>query len=188
VIGVWKIDCPDLPEGISGATLLATTSRMYLLGGFTSSGITDKIYWANVYSNGTISEWSLDPIRLPTPLAYAQSVITGNKAYLIGGFNGTGYTKTTYMASVADPIIAGWTVAPDLLPGETGQGSVIVTSTKIYYLATLFNNRAMYVAPFSGGQNYYLGATYEVSPTNSGYFNVPSIASPYSNLAYYIKD
>jgi N-acetylneuraminic acid mutarotase len=96
-------------------------------------------YAFNTTQNGDITGWTAAG-NLPTALISAQSVVTKNRVYLIGGYNGTSDVSTVYTAPInADGTLGAWSTGPSL-PIPISFSQVIVTSNKVYLLGGYSTN------------------------------------------------
>jgi hypothetical protein len=75
---------------------------VYLLGGYNGSGWVSTVYTAPINSDGSLGTWTTGT-SLPGVLGYSQAIVTKNRVYLLGGYNGSAYVSTVYTA----PILGG---------------------------------------------------------------------------------
>lgn len=191
-IGAWVTDTV-FPQIIQSAAVAVTKNRVYIIGGATASGTaTSNVYYATINSDGSIGAWTLTT-ALPVGYFVAQSYVTKNRVYLIGGRTGANDTANTYSAPInADGSLGTW-VAGTALPMALSQAQVVVTKNHIYLLSGYLNNANfnsnVYMAIISGGVNdyssYYLGTAVATDPAN---FRLPDY-STYENAQtyYFIK-
>jgi hypothetical protein len=124
----WIIDSNTLPEALYGSQVVLTDKYCYLLGGY-NGGTTNKIYRANLNSDGTISNWIIDNQVIPEVLSLSQVVLTDKYCYLLGGDNGY-FTNKIYRANLnSDGTISNWII-------DTGQ---VVLTDKYCYLLGGYN-------------------------------------------------
>ena len=80
--GVVIISWPDLPEALTNAVAVATSNAVYVLGGATKNGVSDKV-WA-VYLNDIKAGWKYVS-NMPQPTAFAAAVFAQGQVYIMGG-------------------------------------------------------------------------------------------------------
>jgi hypothetical protein len=148
-------------------------------------------YLINDVQDGDITGWATDT-SLPGVLGWSQAVVTKNRVYLLGGWNGS-YVSTVYTAPInVDGTLGTWTTGTSL-PGPLGDSQAVVTDSRVYLLGGRNSSSyvsTVYTAPISSGLNdyspYYDG-TYVPLDTNS--FMIPDTANVDSkiSLTTYIK-
>jgi len=192
-LGAWSVGT-SLPGVLVSSTAVVTKSRVYLLGGRTSSGVVSTVYTAIINDDGTLGTWTTGT-SLPEPMASSSVIVTKNRVYLLGAWNAnpsTGSISTVYMASInADGTLGSW-VAGTSLPGILSNSQAIVTNSKIYLLGgdgSSGYSLTVYVAPVSGGLNdyspYYENLILASDPSN---FRLPDFTSKEANgMPYFIK-
>jgi len=82
--GVVIINWPDLPEALTNAVAVATSNAVYVLGGATKNGVSDKV-WA-VYLNDIKAGWK-HVSSMPQPTAFAAAEFAQGQVYIMGGRN-----------------------------------------------------------------------------------------------------
>jgi len=90
-------------------------------------------YIINSSENEDITGW-IEVGNLPEPLRDFQVVVTKNRIYLLGGFNGCSLVDTVYTASINDDGVIGEWTKFDSLPGPSFDSQVIVTNNRVYLL------------------------------------------------------
>jgi len=80
--GVVIISWPDLPEALTNAVAVATSNAVYVLGGATKNGVSDKV-WA-IYLNDINAGWKYVS-TMPQPTAFAAAVFAQGQVYIMGG-------------------------------------------------------------------------------------------------------
>jgi N-acetylneuraminic acid mutarotase len=195
-LGNWS-EGPSLPQKIDDAQAIVTKNRVYLLGGNSPSSNLSTVYYAPINSDGSLGSWSEGP-SISQPIRYSQAIVTKNRVYLLGGYNGSSYLSTVYYAPInSDGSLGSWSAGTSL-PQAVVYSQAIVTKNRVYLLGG-YNGSSylstVYYAPFSGGLNdyspYYDGTIGPVStltdPVNN--FQLPDLSNekPYSTQTYYIK-
>lgn len=192
-LGVWTTGT-SLPGVLANSQAIITKNRVYLLGGSNSGGHVATIYTAFINSDGTLNTWVSNGV-LPSVLVYSQAIVTKNRVYLLGGYNGSGvYVSTVCTAPInADGTLGTWTTGTSI-PGPLAVSQAIVTSNHIYLLGG--NNSSItsniYSVAISGGENdytsYYDGSVVPLEPVNaSTLFKLPDSSFTNDNLNYFIK-
>ncbi len=80
--GVVIISWPDLPEALTNAVAVVTSNAVYVLGGATKNGVSDKV-WA-IYLNDITAGWKYVS-TMPQPTAFAAAVFAQGQVYIMGG-------------------------------------------------------------------------------------------------------
>jgi hypothetical protein len=132
-LGSWTTG-PSLPVAIGYTQVIATSSKVYVLGGSDSTTIRDTVYVANINSDGTLGSWSTAS-NLYAPLRYSQAIVTNNRVYLLGGqstsANGD-YTNSIYTTTInPDGTLNSWSFA-GTLPDKIAFSQVVVTGNTVY--------------------------------------------------------
>ena len=160
-LGTWVSALP-LPIGIDAAQVVVTKNRVYLLGGWNSSGVfINTIYTTTVSSDGMLGIWSVYG-SLPNISGHSQAIVVKNYVYLIGGWIGVtpGSLSSVYYAVInSDGTIGTW-ITGTSLPVSLGLSQAVVTKNHIYLLGGLVGTSqiatsVVYIAPILEGQNDY---------------------------------
>ena len=125
--GHWQM-MPPSPTARTEVAATQLDGKIYVVGGFTPKGVTDKVEAFDPASG----RWS-ELAPLPQPLHHAAIAAYQNKLYVIGGFSGGMWTPldSTY---AYDPADDKWTQkAP--MPSPRGALAVGVINGKIYAVA-----------------------------------------------------
>lgn len=87
-----------LPVGLSDAVGTSTASGLYLFGGRTSAGLSDKVWFAALdVTTAKLTKWiELPELVLPEPRAEATAANTGASVYVLGGVGPNGVTNLVY--------------------------------------------------------------------------------------------
>ena len=81
-----------------------------------------------------LNKWEVCENMLPEGLTYSQFVTTGNRVYLLGGWNGDTWVSSVYSAPIdSEGVIGTWSKAASL-PGPLSSSQAIVTKTRVYLL------------------------------------------------------
>ena len=136
-LGVWVTDIP-LPGTVSYSQTIVTNNRVYLLGGIVNGAASSTVYTAPINPDGTLGAW-VAGAPLPIKIWSAQTIVTNNRVYLLGGYiNGT-RTNLVYTTSInADGTLGIWmtdTPLPVILVGTQS----IVTNNRVYLLGGYIN-------------------------------------------------
>jgi len=150
-LGTWATG-PSLPSNVSLSQAIVTKNRVYMLGGWNGSGHISTVYTSVIDSEGILGAWSTGT-SLPAPTSHAQAVVVNKRAYLLGGDS----SSVVRMAPVNTDGTLGTWVSGTSLPGNCADSQVIITSSRIYLLGP---STTVYTAPFSGGANNYMDASW----------------------------
>lgn len=132
-LGTW-VTGTSLPGVLGLSHGVVTNNRVYLIGGYTGSVYSSTVYTAPINADGTLGAWATGT-SLPVPVGSGTVIITKNRVYLLGGYNGSTYTSTVYTAPInSDGTLGAWTTAASL-PGLLSQHQSIVTRNRVYLLS-----------------------------------------------------
>jgi len=101
-LGTWSTYTPTMPEGIYGGSVLVTKHNIYLFGGRTSTGESNKVWRVPVWDNwadGLTGTWTACT-NLPSVRSHHQAVAIGNYVYLLGGYDGSVHLTSTIYAPI----------------------------------------------------------------------------------------
>ena len=183
----------NLPVTLSYTQAIVTNSRVYLIGGLSGSTYTSNVYTAPINSDGTLGTWTTGT-SLPSTHYGCNTLVTKNRVYLLGGYDGSNYSSIVHTAPInADGTLGTWTTGTSL-PGALGLSGVVVTNDRVYLLGG-YNNSAyvstVYTAPINTdgtlgtwtiGTNIPLAMTSRVITTKNRVY----LLGGYSiNLTYY---
>jgi hypothetical protein len=96
----WKAG-PSLNKGRFGLSAAAHGGYVYALGGLDGINFLASVEKSRLQGDGTPGPW-LQTTPLNAPLANFDPVVDGNRIYIIGGTNATGYFDTVQYASFND--------------------------------------------------------------------------------------
>jgi N-acetylneuraminic acid mutarotase len=95
-LGNWTTS-GNTPSALAASQAIVTKNRIYLLGGYNSSGVQSTVYTAPINADGTLGTWTTGT-PLPVGLKFSQAITTNSKIYLLGGST-SGNTSAVYSAS-----------------------------------------------------------------------------------------
>ena len=108
-------------------------------------------YAFNTEQSSDITGWVADA-NLPGTLHASQAIVTKNRVYLLGGYNGNNYVSTVYTAPInEDGTLGTWTTGTNL-PGVLYHSQAIVTKNRVYLLGGWIGGGAVatvYTAPIN---------------------------------------
>lgn len=132
-LGTWSLH-NNLPYILALTQGIVTGNRVYLLGGVDATGTTNKTLYAEVDAEGVIGEWVQGPV-LPGNISHSQAVLTKNRVYLLGGWNGSAVISTGITATIdQNGVIGTWSSIT--LPFGLTLPQVVVVRNRIYYIGT----------------------------------------------------
>lgn len=131
-LGSWK-QLPPAPTVRTEVAVALLAGKIYVIGGFTPKGITDKVEAFDL-ATGT---WQAQS-PLPRPLHHTTASVVNDKLYVIGGFGSATWSPTN-VNYMYDPETHHWTVkAP--MPTERGALATAVIDDKIYAVGGAWRN------------------------------------------------
>lgn len=107
-------------------------------------------YETNYIQSEDISGWAADT-SLPAALYDSSVVVTKNRVYLLGGYQGSSPSSTVYTAAIdINGIVGAWSTTTSL-PAALGGSQAILTKSRIYLLGgvSLSYRNWVYTAPVS---------------------------------------
>lgn len=150
----WQVDAPlALPAPISGASVVATGTGLWLIGGKTATGLTNTVYRAILDS--TVTPAALKPFAAqpalamrdgsgnPAPRADATALTTGSQIFVIGGVGPQGVSDQVYLLTLnaigepplnAQGRVIGWgqSIGASSLPAPRTQFGGFVANGALY--------------------------------------------------------
>lgn len=149
-LGTWATGI-SLPSDLSSSQSVITKNRVYLFCGGTNSGFVSTVYTAPINADGTLGSWSTGT-SLPSILAGSTAIVTKNRIYLCGGYNGSTWVSTSYTATInSDGLIGTWTNSTSL-PSNLSGGVSFITNNKAYIIGGFTGvsvSSTVYTAPIN---------------------------------------
>lgn len=127
-IGTWT-SAGNLPVTLASFSAIITKKRIYVIGGRSAaSTYVSTVYTAIINDNGTLGGWSTSPNSLPITIGYAQAIITKNRVYLCGGYNGSAVISSIYTALIVpDGTLGSWiAIFQNVSSSLTGVNSIVI--------------------------------------------------------------
>ncbi len=138
-LGTWTT-AGDLPSALTISSVIVTGNRVFLLGGHNGSAVISTIFTAPINADGTLGTWTTAG-NLPSALHSSSAIVTRNRVFLLGGWNGSAHISTIFTAPInADGTLGTWTTAGNL-PSVLSNSSAIVTRNRVFLLGG-FNESA----------------------------------------------
>lgn len=125
VLSAWQAGNP-LPAKLAYVTAAANKDKIYVLGGASKEGYSDKVFYATIKEDGTVSEWK-ETTPLPKKMHAGSVVIVKDTIYHIGGtWRGVWSAKINEDGSLGE-----WKDAQHLL-SPRGSGVACTYNDNIY--------------------------------------------------------
>jgi len=134
-LGAWR-RAGYMPAARYGHQLAAARGRLYLLGGYDSSGSHAEVWSADISAGGELGEWTPET-PLPEPVYFHAAAAAGGRLIVSGGFrSGSGVLASVYVIepSVDGALPASWTAA-DPLPAPRYSHSMTAAGGRRLYIA-----------------------------------------------------
>jgi hypothetical protein len=134
-LGTWTTGT-SLPGALHYSHAVVTKNRVYLLGGSNGSAPVSTVYTAPINTDGTLGTWTTGT-SLPVVLYLSQAVVTKNRVYLLGGYEGSKAVSTVYTAPFAGGLNDYTDVVDNggdgtlLLTNATGSGTIPASANTI---------------------------------------------------------
>jgi uncharacterized repeat protein (TIGR01451 family) len=123
------------PNGLTWHASVVVHDRIYVLGGYDGTTVTDTVSFAPINADGTVGNWA-STAPLPAPLRLLQAAVVNDRIYVLGGGAGGGVVSDRVYFATPNPNtgqIAGWTeTAP--LPYATRAHMVAVEDGLLYIM------------------------------------------------------
>ena len=132
VLNVWYPAVTTLPTPVSFAAYAATAGKLYIFGGFDSSGIVQSK--VQVYDIASDS-WSAGAV-LPSPRANIGATVLNGKIEILGGTTGAASAAWVGSTSIFEYSTAGnsWVTKTTVLPAATSERLLFASSSTVYQI------------------------------------------------------
>ncbi|MDA8243127.1 MAG: hypothetical protein M0025_03290 [Elusimicrobia bacterium] len=107
-LGAWET-AAYMPEGLYGHQAVAARGRLFILGGYSSSGARREVWSAEISSYGALGAWEAET-PLPDQMYFHAAALVGDKIYVSGGYkSGSGVLAGFSFAALgADASLGAW--------------------------------------------------------------------------------
>ncbi|MDA8131704.1 MAG: hypothetical protein M0011_09415 [Elusimicrobia bacterium] len=107
-LGAWET-AAYMPEGLYGHQAVAARGRLFVLGGYSSSGARREVWSTDISSAGSLGAWEPET-PLPDPMYFHAAALVGDKIYVSGGYkSGSGVLAGFSFAELgADASLGAW--------------------------------------------------------------------------------
>jgi N-acetylneuraminic acid mutarotase/PKD repeat protein len=190
-VGPWT-QTSTLPEPLNASGIVDTGASIISYGGAGPNGPIDRVYYANVNPDGTLSAWQLSGNSLPLPTLHAGGIIANGYAYFEGGRHfitsnddGEGslnvyYSKVQSDSAVPTPSPSPLGLQLNPLAGATlneggtyiENGSFTATSATSWTATVDYGDGTVLQSLVLSGTSFTLDHTYSNSYFSSGDFAV----------------
>ena len=130
--------------------------------------------WVNQYdinlTGDALGAWTTGT-ALPAPLRGSQAIVTKNRVYLLGGYNGSTFVTTVYTAPInSDGTLGSWTTSSSL-PAAFYVAQAIATKNRVYVLGGSNGNSlsSIYTAAINADGTLGTWTAYGTLPTQSSW-------------------
>lgn len=123
-----------LPEKLSGHKGFVFGNQIYLIGGRTPLGPSDKIYRTTANPDGSLNSWTQVGL-LDIPLHGHSLILVGTDVYIIGGIAPTGNSNKVYRSRISSSGELGVFSEYMTLPVSPGRTDIYVTSSSFSLLS-----------------------------------------------------
>lgn len=131
-LGTW-VYLSDLPIAISGHTAIMVKDRVYIISGYTSTGINTNIYSATIINGSSLSPWTIVS-QLPITVTGIKPFIIRDRLYLIGGRNGNLISNKVYYCLInTDGTLDQWLSGTNF-PTNIANYTVVTTTYSIFII------------------------------------------------------
>jgi hypothetical protein len=138
----WVDNANPLPQAVSSMLLLRVGNYLYSIGGSTTTGIINNVYYCQINTDNTLGPWSDTGVDMPVRGGQATGFAYNNYIYVLSswpdGMSGT--TTQAYYSTVSSTgVLGGWLDLPYNLPTYLFGGSVIRLGLNIYVIGGMDN-------------------------------------------------
>jgi hypothetical protein len=128
----WVNTGNTLPGALGNSKLIISGNNMYLVGGYTgvSANTAVNVIYTATTSSPTV--WTNTGKTLPANLTNASLIVVKDKAYLLGGYNGSSNVNTIYSASTSD--LTTWANTGKTLPVSVRSSHILNIGDNIYLM------------------------------------------------------
>jgi hypothetical protein len=160
----------QLPVALSDASAAVSSTGIFVAGGKTAEGLSDKLYQSSL-NKGTLQPWQeVGALPLPEARAGAAATVLGNFLYVVGGEGPNGTSNQIYRLTLSNGVPATLPSDPNTLQGwampVAGSGGNLPEPRS--HAASFINNGALYVIGGSDANG---------NPTTTNYWTVPNALS-----------
>lgn len=120
-----------LPRRVYGASLVVTSTKVHLLGGFDCFDCSDDIITADISENYTLGKFTVSG-KLPFSLCGISSAVVNNKVYMFGGNDGGKATSGIFSSTITENNTLGEFVFEGNLPQPLDTCVSITKESSIY--------------------------------------------------------
>lgn len=108
-LGTWT-SSTSLPVAVHGSQAIVVNNRVHLISGITGSSPLSTVYTASINVDGTLGAWSVGT-SLPGNVGWTKAIVTKNRVYTFGGWNGSSPISTIYTTTINDDgTLGSWSV------------------------------------------------------------------------------
>ncbi|MCZ6735703.1 MAG: hypothetical protein O7C65_07940 [Planctomycetota bacterium] len=134
VPGAWQTMTP-LPEPLYLHSVVVWNGRIYVTGGWTDAGLSNRVYSAEVNPDGTLGSW-VSLLNLPEAIYTHAAVVANGRVYVLGGVinNGNDLHNAVYMSLIqGDGSLGPW-VTTTPLPEPLSDHEAVIIGGRVYVL------------------------------------------------------
>lgn len=94
----WS-ELTSLPKGVTRSGYVKSGNTIFVIGGETSTGVSDEIYYAEILPNGELSQWEISETKFPRANCCSAVVESNGFIFVTGGHDGSSYFNTVHKIS-----------------------------------------------------------------------------------------
>jgi len=102
-ISAWQT-LESLPQGVYRGAVIKVGDRILSIGGQTGGVVLDKVFYADINSDSSLSQWQESASSLPISTTGASVAQIGDYLYIAGGWNSGGYLDDVFYAKIDDSV------------------------------------------------------------------------------------
>jgi N-acetylneuraminic acid mutarotase len=142
----------DLPEALENFSVVGSGDYIFVIGGATVSGVSDKIYRSKIDEFEVLGEWKMVG-TLPKPLANASIIKIDTTLLIVGGDDEESVSNQIYITTLLDNGTIGSVIAYAEMPLALTNCKLVLTKNKLYIMSGIkedgFENEDIYSSLFT---------------------------------------
>jgi predicted lipoprotein with Yx(FWY)xxD motif len=144
----WVSGTP-YPSLVGATPGFVYNNRAYVVGGYDGVNYTSTVRYANINGDGSLGAWATTT-PYPNKNAYMPTLVFGNYAYVVGGYDGVNYTSTVRYAPIYSSGTIGTWATTTPLPSSAAFTSGFIQDGNAYvfggYNGSAYTSTISYVS------------------------------------------
>ena len=166
-VGQWT-STTSYPVGIRSQSCVTSASKIYCIGGFTSSAISNAVYYAPLSSSG-VGQWT-STTSFPVPVWTQSCAASDSGIYCVGGITTSQTTSSAvYYAPFSSSGVGQWTNTTSY-PVNVIEQECVTSSSDLFCIGGRASNAVYYAPLSSSGVDQWTSTThypFQVGPNSA---------------------